>query len=97
MDGLYGNKIEIVGYRKNGTSYSGTLRFSLYDLFGFDTSDLADEKKYSNDNLGKILGVKPGLFPGFRQWYIMQHWDEKISHIQPKPFVTMITFTVPFT
>ena len=42
------------------------------------------------------IGMKPGLFAGFRQWYIMQHWDEIISHIQPKPFVTMITFTVPF-
>ena len=96
VDGLYGNKIEIVGYRKNGTSYSGTLRFSLYDHFGLDTSDLADEKKYSNDNLGKIFGVKPGLFPGFRQWYIMQHWDEARDSIQPKPFITMMKFEFPF-
>ena len=96
VDGLYGNKIEIVGYRKNGTSYSGTLRFSLYDHFGLDTSDLADEKKYSNDNLGKIFGVKPGLFPGFRQWYIMQHWNEARDSIQPKPFITMMKFEFPF-
>ena len=97
VDGLYGNKIEIVGYRKNGTSYSGTLRFSLYDHFGLDTSDLADEKKYSNDNLGKIFGVKPGLFPGFRQWYIMQHWNEARDSIQPKPFITMMKFEFPFS
>ena len=34
---LYGNKFEIESFSLNGSSYSGTLRFTLYDHFGLDT------------------------------------------------------------
>ena len=94
IDALEGNKIEIINFNKSGSSYSGILRFSLYDHFGLDTSDLTDSKKYFNDKLD--TGMKPGMFAGFRQWYIMQHWDQLLCTVHPKPFVTMITFTVPF-
>ena len=43
------------------------------------------------------IGMKPGLFAGFRQWYIMQHWNEARDSIQPKPFITMMKFEVPFS
>jgi len=38
-----------------------------------------------------------GYLPGFRQWYIMQHWNELNAPVQPKPFVTKMVFTVPFS
>ena len=87
IDSWYGNKFEIVSFNKSGNSYSGTLRFSFYDHFGLDTSDLED-KKYGN--------MQAGFAPGFRQWYILQHWSGLAAAVQPKPFVTKVSFTVPF-
>jgi len=60
----------------------------FYDHFGLDTSDLAEEK-YGN--------LYAGYFEGFRQWYILQHWSELNSSVQPKPFVTNVSFTVSFS
>ena len=88
IDGWYGNKIEIETFSKTSTSYSGTVRFVFYDHFGLDTSDLAEEK-YGN--------LYAGYFEGFRQWYILQHWSELNSSVQPKPFVTNVSFTVSFS
>lgn len=87
IDSWYGNKFEIVSFNKSGNSYSGTLRFSFYDHFGLDTSDLED-KKYGN--------MQAGFAPGFRQWYILQHWSGLAAAVQPKPFVTKVSFTIPF-
>ena len=87
IDSWYGNKFEIVSFNKSGNSYSGTLRFSFYDHFGLDTSDLED-KKYGN--------MQAGFVPGFRQWYILQHWSGLAASVQPKPFVTKVSFTIPF-
>lgn len=87
IDSWYGNKFEIVSFNKSGNSYSGTLRFSFYDHFGLDTSDLED-KKYGN--------MQAGFLSGFRQWYILQHWSGLAAAVQPKPFVTKVSFTIPF-
>ncbi len=87
IDSWYGNKFEIISFNKSGNSYSGTLRFSFYDHFGLDTSDLEDEK-YGN--------MQAGFVSGFRQWYILQHWSDLAASVQPKPFVTKVSFTIPF-
>ena len=88
VDSWYGSKIEIESFSVQGNTYSGTLRFTFYDHFGLDTSDLS-EKKYGN--------LKAGSLPGFRQWYILQHWSELGTSVQPKPFVTVVSFTVPIS
>ena len=46
-------------------------------------------KKYGN--------MEAGYMPGFRQWYILQHWNELNATVQPKPFVTVVSYTVPFS
>ena len=88
IDGFYGNKIEIESFQASNGTYSGTINFTFYDHFGLDTPDLALEK------YGTLTA---GSFPGFRQWYILQHWNDLDAEVQPKPFVTLITFSVPFS
>ncbi len=85
IDGWYGNKIEIVSFEKNGSSYYGTVRFTFYDHFGLDTADLSEEK------YGDLVA---GTMPGFRQWYILQHWDALGVYNHPKPFVTIVSYDV---
>ena len=58
VNGLWGNEIVVKSYTSNGTSYSGTLTFTLYDHFGLDTEDIN----------------KFGELAGFREWYILQHF-----------------------
>ena len=87
IDSLYGNTVEIESYSITATTYSGKLKFRFYDHFGLDTSDLSQEK---------YGGVKAGIIPGFRQWFILQHWKDLAAPVQPKPFVTVIEFSVPF-
>lgn len=92
LDSLYGNKIEVVDYYATETGYSGKLKFTFYDHFGLGRSDLAT-KKYG--------GIECGHFEGFRQWYILQHWEdldcESNNDTHPKPFITQIVFTVEFS
>ena len=88
IDGWYGNKIEIESFEMINGTYSGVLRFTFYDHFGLDTLDLSSEK---------FLNVKAGHFPAFRQWYILQHWNDLGYLTQPRPFVTIVSFTVEFT
>jgi len=88
VDSLYGNKFEIETYEKNGNNYSGVLKFTFYDHFGLDTLDLSAEK---------FLGFKAGQIEAFRQWFILQHWDSLGYTVHPKPFVTIIEFTVSFS
>lgn len=88
LDGFYGNKIRLKDFQDLGNTYCGSLEFTFYDHFGLDTPDLADEK-YGN--------LTAGTLPGFRQWYILQHWSELEGMIQPKPFVTNVSFSVPIS
>lgn len=59
INGLWGNKIEVVSYERNGYNYTCTLRFTLYDHFGLNAMDV----------------VKYGNQLGFRSWYILQHYQ----------------------
>ena len=65
------------------TNYSGTIRFTFYDHFGLDTPDLVELK-------GGI--VAPGIAPGFRQWYILPHYNYFNNAF--KPFVTLISYDI---
>ena len=88
LDGFYGNKIKLKNFQNTGSTYSGDLEFTFYDHFGLDTPDLADTKYGS---------LTAGTFPGFKQWYILQHWSNLEGAVQPKPFVTNVSFSVPFS
>lgn len=85
IDSWLGDKIEIVRYETDEETYSAVLRITFYDHFGLDTSDLSD-KKYGSLTAGKL--------PGFRQWFIIQHWDELEATVQPKPFVTVVSVDI---
>lgn len=93
LNGLYGNKIQIESFNLSQNSYSGIIKFRFYDHFGLDTLDLTENK------LGKWPPAfqSPGSSPAFRQWYILQHWNDLDATIQPKPFVTIMEFSVPFS
>ena len=88
INGWYGNKIEIESFEKSGNNYYGTLRFTFYDHFGLDTQDMTETHPFN---------IVCGYFPGFRQWYIIQHWDGLGSQVQPQPFVTLVSYTVVVT
>ncbi len=66
-------------------NYYGTLRFTFYDHFGLDTLDMTQPHQ---------LNLVCGYFPGFKQWYIIQHWDSLGAQVQPQPFVTLVSYTV---
>ena len=90
IHGWHGNKIEIESFNKYNNTYDGIIRFTFYDHFGLDTSDLS--------SINNCFFKYPlGTIPGFRQWYILQHWDNLGGDIQPKPFVTIVSFTVYFS
>ena len=88
LDSLYGNKIKIESFQNSKEGFSGMLSFVFYDHFGLDTPDLVKER---------FVSLTAGMIPGFKQWYILQHWSELNSSVQPKPFVTNISFSVPFS
>lgn len=94
LNGLYGNKFQIESYTISQNSYSGTIKFRFYDHFGLDTLDLTANKLEDMGLQGKLA---TGSCPAFRQWYILQHWNELDASVQPKPFVTIIEFSVPFS
>lgn len=54
---------------------------------------------FENEN-GRYLAVNEnsetaGMVAGFRQWFIIQHWDELEATVQPKPFVTVVSIDIP--
>ena len=88
INGWYGCKIEIESFATANSAYSGTMRFVFYDHFGLNTEDLSVPKEFD---------LLAGIMPGFRQWFILQHWDSLDAEIQPKPFLTLVSYTVSFS
>ena len=88
LDGFYGNKISLKSFQSSEEEYSGIVEFTFYDHFGLDTPDL------TNIKFGNLTA---GTLPGFKQWYILQHWSELEGTIQPKPFVTNVSFSIPIS
>ena len=60
VDTVWGYTIEVSDYNLDGTHFSGTLHFKLYDNFGLDRNDVSGTY---------------GLLSGFRSWYVLQHYD----------------------
>lgn len=86
VDGLYGNRIEVTSYEFDGVNYKYTLHFTMYDIFGLDSSDITDNY---------ISFVPPfGILAGFRAWYILQHYDEYAGKYQP--FISYMEFDKTF-
>ncbi len=87
INGFEGMKIEISSYSLSGNSYSAVLQFTFYDHFGLDSGDLSIPTH----------GICCNIIPAFRQWYLMQHWQDLDCTVHPKPFVTVVSFSVPIT
>ena len=80
INGLQGNKIEILSYYRTGNNYNGTMRVTYYDHFGLGADDI---DKFDQS--------------GFKQWFVLQHWNGLNASPQPKPFITTIEFVVTFS
>lgn len=61
-------------YDEETKQFNYTLRFTYYDIFGLNYSDLTN---------GYGMGTEFGMLAGFRCWYILQHWDEYDGNYQP--------------
>ncbi|MEK4063934.1 MULTISPECIES: DUF3289 family protein [unclassified Paenibacillus] len=59
IHGFEGNSIELSSVNTNGSTYSGTLHFKLWDNFGLDEEDVTQQRKWV----------------GLRSWYILQHYS----------------------
>jgi len=67
------------------------MKVTYYDHFGLDEAD--------------VSGGHPNWFTnfvienlqGFQQWFILQRWDRLNAPAQPKPFITLMEFEVPFS
>ncbi len=74
VDSLYGNRFEIISYKFDGKNYEYTLKFTFYDIFGLNMTDIAPEK---------MQLFEYGDIQGFRSWYILQHYDLYEGAYQP--------------
>gem|GEM_PF-2995896 len=95
INSLQGNKIEILTYIRNGNSYRGTIKITYYDHFGIDLDDYGYGFPKSFYDFARQIGVNNLL--GFRQWIILQRWNNLGNNLQPKPFITTIEILVPFS
>lgn len=80
VDGTYANQFEITSYKFNGVDYEYNIKYTIYDIYGLEGSDISDP-----DRLFQF-----GTFQGFRFWYILQHYDKYNGKY--KPFITTIEF-----
>ena len=87
LNGLQGNKVEVTQYtiESVANTYSCTIRVTYYDHFGLDKRDMQLD---SYD----FPFIEPGRLAGFQQWFILQHWTGLNAEVQPKPFITTISF-----
>jgi len=62
---------------------------TYYDHFGLDVNDMTGRFSFKSLAVTSLLG--------FRQWFILQHWNDLGATNQPKPFITTIEFTTTFS
>ena len=72
------NTVKLTSYNQNGNEYSGTLQFTFSDNFGLDQADIV------KDGFGAI--------PGFKSWYILQHYDKYEGRYQPFNVVVTVDY-----
>lgn len=87
VDSLQGAKIEVLSYNLDGNSYSGKMKFTYYDHFGLDVADLTKSGFQSIVNDMK----------GFKNWFILQHYNNLNVDKHPKPFVTVMEIEESFS
>lgn len=75
------NTVKLTSYSQNGNEYSGTLQFTFSDNFGLDQTD--------------IVGDGFGAIPGFKSWYILQHYDKYEGRY--RPFNVVVTLDYEFS
>ena len=84
INGVWGYRMYIQDYRCDGHSFSGTIKYTLYDHFGLDDGDVTDED-------GWFLGWTKQ----FSSWYVLQHY--KGCNGLHKPFITYINAETEFS
>ena len=86
INDVWAGKAEITKYEKFGNFFKGTIRITLFDHFGLDAPDIGPDPTNGH--------IKPyGVLPGFRAWFILQHYDRFAF----KPFVTVMEMDYPFS
>lgn len=86
INDVWAGKAEITKYEKFGNFFKGTIRITLFDHFGLDAPDIGPDPTTGH--------IKPyGLLPGFRAWFILQHY----KRFSFKPFVTVMEMDYPFS
>jgi len=83
VNDTWGYYVDIADYNFDGKSYSGTIKYTVYDHFGLDAADISEANWFK------------GATAQFAAWYVLQHYKE--CNGKYKPFVTYIEFEVPFS
>ena len=83
INDTWGNYIELKNYSCDGSTFSGTLRFTIYDHFGLDDTDASGGD--AGVNLTTIKAFIIDHDPGFGSWYVLQRYTG--CQGQYKPFV----------
>lgn len=86
VNDTWGNFIEIKDYTCDGYTFSGTIKYTIYDHFGLDDTDITGDAWY-------LSGVIPNL-DQFVAWYVLQHYEG--CNGKYKPFVTYMEMEIPF-
>ena len=93
VDGLYGNRIEVTSYEFDGVNYKYTLHFTMYDIFGLDSSDITDNYISFAPLLAYLLVLEHGTFCSimmnmlgnisllFHIWSLIKHSKEQLYEI----------------
>jgi hypothetical protein len=89
VNDIWGARIEISDYRFDGESFSGTLRYTLYDHFALDKEDLTSTRRFMG------VPIQLRYFNQFGAWYVLQYYEG--TNGQYKPFVTYIETEIPFS
>ncbi len=79
INDTWSNNVIIREYEFDGETFKGILQFNIYDNFGLDSPDIE----------------KHGQRSGFREWFMLQHYDGYEGKY--KPFITVIQFDVEFS
>ena len=74
VDSISQCKIELTYFKQDNYAFVAELKYTFYDVYGLDSHDIDTY----------------GWFPGFNNWFILQHWDEYNGKYQP--FLTCIEF-----
>jgi uncharacterized protein (TIGR03034 family) len=88
INDTWGNYIDIEDYHFDGLTFSGKLKYTIYDHFGLDDLDIVGENYPGSKWL-------VGYSRGFASWYVLQHYKNCGGRF--KPFITYIEMEIPFS